>query len=799
MSNDPPLTKVNQKELRLALVCYGGVSLAVYMHGITKEIHKLVRASKAYHSGASTSEREQSLFAKRDRETDTEVAYLRLLETIGERLDLRVVVDVIAGASAGGINAVCLARSLAHDLPLDTHRSMWLDLADITELADSKLLANRWSKAYLKPFLWTLNRKRQDALASDREVALKLSTLMRSRWFSPPFSGERFSSMLLSALKSMGEPQTESLLPSGHRLDLFVTLTDFYGYGQSIALHDPPLIKEREHRHTLFYSYLEDSTGKVASDFTAKDLPALAFAARGTSSFAGAFPPLQVAEIDRVLKARGETWPNREAFLRAQFGAMFAAGEDPLSTSFIDGGVLNNKPFAAAIRSLRERPAHREVERRVVYVEPNPARAKPRPGGAPPSYFKTLRGAYSDILRNEPIRDELESLAEESARAKRLKHVIASARPGISLLVTRLIDDPATVPCDAGAIAGWRASINEHAAKMAGYAYASYAELKLVAVIDYVAKILQTVEKNVGHPQEREARRRALALWAEERCVLGARSPTNDETLGITSAQIEFLRGFDVEYRTRRLRFVVRRVNELYLAHAQAATPDMTNDVLDALKCSLYELLDRLAGLSRGEQLSESLRARVPRLSRGGGLPELDTVFDELKHDLDLAGLDDATDRVFADLCAVKSFSPTYNEILVAYLGFAFFDVLTFPIVSSRQIDELDEIKVVRVSPDDAVSIRSGGAKACLKGIALNHFGAFFSRRARENDYLWGRLHAAERLVDIVVDAVGQAACDTVNVRETKRALFEAILRAEEPHLAQIADVFAEIREEIDA
>ena len=32
------------KELRLALVCYGGVSLAIYMHGITKELEKLARA-----------------------------------------------------------------------------------------------------------------------------------------------------------------------------------------------------------------------------------------------------------------------------------------------------------------------------------------------------------------------------------------------------------------------------------------------------------------------------------------------------------------------------------------------------------------------------------------------------------------------------------------------------------------------------------------------------------------------------------------------------------------------------------
>ena len=29
---------MRQKELRIALVCYGGVSLAIYMHGVTKEV-----------------------------------------------------------------------------------------------------------------------------------------------------------------------------------------------------------------------------------------------------------------------------------------------------------------------------------------------------------------------------------------------------------------------------------------------------------------------------------------------------------------------------------------------------------------------------------------------------------------------------------------------------------------------------------------------------------------------------------------------------------------------------------------
>src|SRR5881396_2928050 len=36
------------REVRIALVCYGGVSLAIYMHGVTRELHRLVTASSAY-------------------------------------------------------------------------------------------------------------------------------------------------------------------------------------------------------------------------------------------------------------------------------------------------------------------------------------------------------------------------------------------------------------------------------------------------------------------------------------------------------------------------------------------------------------------------------------------------------------------------------------------------------------------------------------------------------------------------------------------------------------------------------
>src|SRR6188768_4076242 len=99
---------MREKELRIALVCFGGVSLAVYMHGISKEILKLVRASSALHRIADRGQRLQASFFdqfdRSDPEYDTEDIYFELLREVGRSAELRVVVDIIAGASAGGIN-----------------------------------------------------------------------------------------------------------------------------------------------------------------------------------------------------------------------------------------------------------------------------------------------------------------------------------------------------------------------------------------------------------------------------------------------------------------------------------------------------------------------------------------------------------------------------------------------------------------------------------------------------------------------------------------------------------------------
>ena len=77
---------MREKELRIALVCFGGISLAVYMHGVSKEILKLVRASAALHGIRDRSQRALASFfdAKdpSDPEYDTEDIYFELLKDL---------------------------------------------------------------------------------------------------------------------------------------------------------------------------------------------------------------------------------------------------------------------------------------------------------------------------------------------------------------------------------------------------------------------------------------------------------------------------------------------------------------------------------------------------------------------------------------------------------------------------------------------------------------------------------------------------------------------------------------------
>ncbi len=165
----------------------------------------------------------------------------------------------------------------------------------------------------------------------------------------------------------------------------------------------------------------------------------------------------------------------------------------------------------------------------------------------------------------------------------------------------------------------------------------------------------------------------------------------------------------------------------------------------------------------------------------------------------DLTAIDGQADALIAAGLAAMP-KDDRRTLLLAYLGYPFYDIATLPLLQGEGFDEFDPIKIDRISPSDATAIRTGGAAAMLKGVEFNSFGAFFSRAYRENDYLWGRLHGADRLIDIVASSVtGEGALTGEALAAIKRRAFHAILDEEEARLPKVAGLIAELRGEIGA
>lgn len=782
---------MGEKELRLALVCYGGVSLAVYMHGVTKEIWHLARASRDFTEGDSG-----------DPDCPSQSIYRDIFETAQStaNLRLRVVPDIISGASAGGINGVFLAHALETGRSIEPLTDLWLRAADADVLIDPDARPlSRFTKFWARPLLWLMLRRRGDTVErtvapeTRREVRRKLSNFIRARWFAPPFGGAGFSNLLLDACEAMAASTAgPPLIPDGHPLDLFVTATDFAGHEEKLLLNSPPEIVETEHRLSVSFAARGGRPRALASDAE------LVFAARATASFPGAFPPFTVRELDKVLAERRIAWPGRDAFLQRIFPRRGAEGtaED---AALIDGSVLANAPFGQAIGALKDRPSRRVVDRRFVYIQPSPGQGRFRltsPGprdasGHPrlPGWFRTIFGALSDLPREQPIRDNLEAISERSRRIRRMRHIVDALRPDIEAVVDATVGRTLFLARPTPRrLASWRARMQRKAARAAGFAYPAYAQLKLSGIVDRLGDLLAELGGD-NSASRREALRHAVRTALEnagiDHCTSGARDGASPEL-------INFLRSHDVDFRIRRLRFLARQL--IPLAEAGGPAADATEPGREALRDMLYQAIAAYSNTLEPSFYHADCRA-MARDALENPLGALEA----MARLSNLRGLDDEFDERFPP--AVMALAPEERRALLrAYLGFPYFDIATLPLLQGEGLDEYDPIKVDRISPDDAAAIRKGGAAATLRGVEFNSFGAFFSRAYRENDYLWGRLHGAERMIDILLSTLPDSEITSETRRKHwKRRIFHAILDEEVERLPRIANLIASLRAEIDA
>lgn len=768
---------MKQIEVRLAVVLYGGVSLAVYIHGVTREILNLVRASKLFHAGNDAAAPAG----------DSTAIYYDLFRKLSPALDLRVVVDLISGASAGGINGVMLGKALAHDEPLEPHRELWLKNADVTSLSEPGSLVGRLAKAAMAPLFDQILIRRFGQQVADPETRAKLRQFIQAQWFTPPFSGEKFSGWMLDACDAMerqGEPNG-TLLPPGHRLDLFVTLTDYSGHQHRILLHDPPSVDETEHRRIVSFTCRRALSGEIASEFASGDAPSLVFAARATASFPGAFPPATIAEMDRILAERGRDWPSRGHFIADKLAVGDPRQAANTGGYFIDGSVVMNKPFSPVIHALGNRPASREVVRRIIYVDPNPHHEAVNHGDqGTPGFFRTILTAMALIPRNEPIADDLMAIQDWNERARRMAEILAAADPQVEKLVDEIVDADPENPPTIAEISRYRNAANERTHAGAGFAYLSYQTLKLRRVIDRLSDLIAALAATGG--ADSDAAQISLLL---ERVV----APNDD---GGAGQLVPFLRMFDLDFRVRRIRFVIRRLNELYRIMEETGL-HIESGAIDELKAALYELIDRLVRLwetnCHGPEAAASA-ARIARAAAAHETPALD-LFAPLEASMGLIGIDHNIDEIIS-LMGLAYLPPLARRaVTMSYVGFAFYDLITFPILQWTDMDEINEVLVDRISPADARGF--GPEKVMLKGTALMNFGAFFNRAWREHDYLWGRLNAADRCVDVLMSAIGPRLAQPIDANRLRADLFRAILDAEAPHLQADPDLIPAVRDKL--
>jgi patatin-related protein len=796
----PPATgpgDVHTRELRLALVLYGGVSLAIYMHGITKEIHKLVKASTALEAFPEKGNPFPS---------GTERVYYDLLDRIARnKVDcstngarIRVVVDVISGTSAGGINGVFLAKALSRNRSLESLKELWFEKGDIKQL--------------LKGWTWA-------------PIGLRVAWMARRPLhLDPPLRGAEMCQWLHQALAAMEKEKDDldgcsSLMPDRHELQLFVPITDFTGYGREVPLYDPRFFSDRSHRHVMAFRHPTDP-GAVNGLGPGAD-HWLAFAARATSSFPGAFPPVSFEDYEQAVGGH----PG----LAAQAGELFplydGARGDPARTWFIDGGVLDNAPFDSSVEALSGKPAGSEVDRRLIFIQPDPGQKEAARREKPPGLLGTVFSGYAAIPRKEPILDEIVRLGKRNEAVLRIRDVIEDRFESIALQVDGLLAELGAAGVVSGEASGeqldeLRKQIEGKALEGAGFGAATYLRQRVRSMIDnYSAALSDLLELP---PQSAKA---SFVLTALRRWAAGDDLLAQKADVAAQGKQLTFLATLDLEYHRRRVRFLIAALSWLYDKAGKEGFPDRAT--LDEGKARLYRRMEEIDAvareLARDPKVAQLVAAvfSEPELGRTNPEDEWEVEGFVQAHEDDLGALRDevsrhvtkalpaieahlyADFRWFHDLCR----EDLREALVTRYLGFPFWDVLVFPLQALTGVGERDHVEVYRMSPKDVKLL----PPFKLSGMSIAHFGAFFTAPGRQNDYLLGRLHAAERLIKVLMDvrpepstiATGgpsgrppRVAPETL-ARECVGA-FRAILAEEGQTLEKVPDLLRDVKQAVE-
>lgn len=685
------MTREAVREVRFAVVLYGGVSLAIYMNGVSQELLRMVRGS----AGLPDDDPDGDL-------DPVERIYRDLSRTLDPKGPTKFVIDIISGTSAGGINGVALAKALVLGCrDMDALRKAWTDDADIGLLLNDKG--------------WTGGRTRKaDAL----------------------LDGRHMYDIILKTLRSMapkGQPA-----PLVEMVDLFVTATDLEGRSVPIQLTGTS-IDERVHKAVFRFSY-DGTDGQGGSgQFGADCDPMLAFAARCTSSFPVAFPPMRYEDIPADLR-------------RADFGDFFAGGAPFESRAFADGGYLDNRPFSHAIDLIPFRPTALPGQRKLLFIDPFPevATDATAPARFEVDFLQNARLAATTLPRREVIRDDLRAIAEQNRRLERLGALQERWDEDRQKCPPRQVKRPEHL--DQLDLADLMSGDYDY-----GSGYPPYHHLRVYGTTDMLTTMVSGLAGYDPQSDESTYLRLILRAWRNANFT-AYRDHSGRRT------ENAFLSIYDVEFRLRRLNHLRAEIDRMM---------DSDPGPLRELRGTVERELARLRGLCRMRSAQLGLILPAPEVEalwqglkpsydRVISLPdvaerraEATKIYEDAENDGKLRGQIDHAMAVLGQHLEA-AFDASKIAIEAALLGsgvsglktafdtFHWHDVTSYPFLEGGSAQEHSGIQVFRISPADS-SINDCPTK--LAGIAVGAFGGFLNRDWREHDILWGRLDGAERIV----------------------------------------------------
>jgi patatin-related protein len=795
------------------------VSLAIYINGVAQELFHMVRATAARPDDAHTA------LVPNGELTETEKVYRELAQIVDGEDDVtrekdepapihtRFVVDILSGTSAGGINAVYLAKALANGQEITQLKDLWIEEGDIEKLInDAKSVKDLDGSEAQKPPKSLLN-------------------------------SQRMYRKLLSAFEGMegSKSKKQPRVPYVEELDLYVTATDIRGLPIDLRLADK-VVQEKRHRNVFHFRYSDGKRTRKEerNDFEGNDR-LLAFAARCTSAFPFAFEPMRLEDIRSVdgqppTDGDYDRWKDFFTDYQQQPSASTSQREEEKhgfkKIAFGDGGYLDNKPFGYATDAIATRRSGLPVSRRLIYIEPSPEHVEAlRLEERNPNAIENVAAALS-LARYETIREDLQRVITRNRLSERAARVISGIEDDVGQALGKpLFTDDEFATMDL-----------KDMIQQGGSAYGGYHRLKIGALMDEIAALIARVARFDVQSGEFFAIRYMVQAWRNQNYTDYKEATSGKET------QNRFLLDYDLWYRIRRLEFVLNKIDHLsrnldsptsreILRHRGKAGPRpdeekefrdefvrLGNELgkrFDLLRVASEKLrlpgsqnpfADEVAhiGLDR-ELLREILdkpdnEERLEHAQRLIDRYAKKNAFDRLASALksDIGGLMEKVSHECKEILNTpesgedsRKFARTATEIAQHYyFYFDRYDAISYPILYSIEVgEELGSVEATRISPKDATCLINENdeveERRKLAGTSLRNFGAFMDRGWRQNDLLWGRLDGAERIITTLLsDPFRQQERDDLIKRAQRAILAEELRISDQDELLQLfADV----------